>query len=77
MPANMITRFTCPVTGTVVYAGDLPADWFTINDEVFSPEAKLPLAQYILDHPDVGLEELLASLGQPPNDPADTSTDPQ
>lgn len=62
MPVVAINRYTCPITHEVAYGYQLPKGWFTIMGEVFSPNAQVPLAQYVVDHPTVGFTELLAQL---------------
>ena len=62
MPVRTINRYTCPITQQVEYADELPAGWFTIMGEVFSPAAQLPLAQHVLDNPTIGFTELLTNL---------------
>lgn len=62
MPVLNLNRYTCPVTGDVAYGTDLPPKWFQMETEVFSPNAQLLIAQYVVAHPDVGFSELIAVL---------------
>lgn len=62
MPVRTINRYTCPITGTIEYADELPLGWFRVQDEVFSPGAKIPLAQLIMANPEVGFTEMMERL---------------
>ena len=62
MPQESVTRYTCALTGVVGYGSDLPPGWFVIEGEVFSPDAQVPLAQYVVDHPTIGFKALMESL---------------
>ena len=63
MPIRTINRYTCPITGKIEYADDLPPGWFRVEDEVFSPEAKVPLAELIIANPDIGFSDMMDQIG--------------
>jgi hypothetical protein len=67
MPVENINRYTCPVTGQIEYGTDVPPGWFTIEGQVFSPDAQTPLAQYVVDHPGVGFRQLVEGLTAQPH----------
>lgn len=64
MPVATVRRYTCPITHDVAYVEgtDLPPRWFEIQGQCFSPNAQVPLAQYVVDHPTIGFKALIASL---------------
>ena len=63
MPIRNINRYTCAVTGNVEYGDELPPGWFGVENEVFSPDAKVLIANAIIANPAIEFPELLAALG--------------
>lgn len=50
MPVQVIYRYTCPITGSVVDCEDLgshPDGWFTLNGDSYAPQAQGVIAQRI------------------------------
>lgn len=65
MPIRNINRYTCAATGAIEYDDDLPPGWFRVEDEYFSPEAKVLIANAILANPEIEFGELMTLLGTP------------
>lgn len=51
MSVEIIHRYTCPITGTVADVSNddgHPAGWFTLNGELYAPEAQGVIAQRVM-----------------------------